>query len=156
MRRSSRGPLAGVAGLTLAILAASLVGCGGGGGTGPGPGPGPNPGLRGQVVEEGSTFGIASVQVRFYDSGGALVDTLTTDAEGHFAGNVVTSATSFHVVSIPLGYHKSYVFNGKRYAPLIAGCRAPLPSLAGGNVTLAAISVPSSSFPPPPPPDGCK
>lgn len=143
---------------TIALLAvsASIGACGGGGATGPGPGPGPTPRVHGRVVEEGSTFGIASVQLRFYNASGNVVDTLTTDNGGNYGGDVPTSATTFHVVAIPLGYHNSYTYEGRRYAPLIAGCHAPLPSLAGSNVTLPTISIPSSSFPPPPPPDGCR
>ena len=114
---------------------------------------------QGFVYREGSTLGLAGVQVRFYNASGGTVTTTTTNSSGVFSVVVPTSAVRFHILnaSVPAGYYKAYKYNGLRYTTLEVTCSAPLPPpIPGGTVNLpTAVTVPPTTGPPPPPPNGC-
>ncbi len=114
--------------------------------------------MAGRVVEEGSSFGISGVIVRFYTAAGALAGQASTNSTGNFTTNIQSTATQLHVdaTSIPLGYHRSYTYQSKIYSPLISTCKAPLPALGAGTTTVPTILIPSAGTPPPPPPTGCR
>lgn len=116
--------------------------------------------VTGRVVRDGSSSGIAGVIVDFFDGGGTLLTSATTNSTGNFSRAVPLDAVRFHLrnSSVPTGYYKAYEYNAKRYSTLITTCSAPLPALVeNGTVPLATtVEVPPTSLPPPPPPNGCQ
>lgn len=115
-------------------------------------------GVAGRIVEEGTTVGVQGVIIRFYTAAGTQSGQATTDTTGNYTTTVDPASTLLQVIStsIPLGYHKSYTYNRKRYVPSDNTCRAPLPTLGSGTTAIPNIAIPSASNPPPPPPTGCQ
>lgn len=145
------------------VVAAIVIGCGGGGGgtppVDPPDPPGSTAGISGMVVDQGTTAGLQGVVVKFYTSSGAVSGSATTDATGAYKVKIDPASTLLQlaVASIPLGYHRTYAYANKLYAPALDNCKAPLPPLdPSRTTTIPTISLPSNYTPPPPPPTGCQ
>ncbi|MBI5706526.1 MAG: hypothetical protein HZC36_06005 [Armatimonadetes bacterium] len=115
--------------------------------------------LKGRVQQNDTAGGISGVVIDFYNIGGTVIGTATTNASGNFTLAIDPSAVTFQLrpASISSGYYKAYKYNVKHYTPLELACRAPIPTLTAGTTTnLATPIVLSRTYEaPPPPPDGC-
>ena len=95
--------------------------------------------ILGQTVSR-TTSGIGGVTVRFYDSGGTLLGTAVSRANGYFDANVPTTATRAEVdqAGIPNANQKIYLYDGVRYQAVGNGLscnRIILPPLTPGVLT---------------------
>ncbi|MBN9500555.1 MAG: hypothetical protein BGO01_06710 [Armatimonadetes bacterium 55-13] len=165
-------------GFLLLALFVFLLGCGGGGGGGGGSSDGTtngftngatdaNPGstIVGQIVSRDSNpvTPIAGVTVRFYDSGGSLLASAVSRANGYFDANIGTNAVKCDVdgSTVPNGYYAIFRYGSTRYqasstSPSVT-CRVPLPTIVPGvltEMTNGAFKFVSLG-PPDPPANGC-
>lgn len=116
--------------------------------------------VTGRVVSDTTAIGVAGVQVRFFNVGGGLVGTVTTDSCGYFVAVMPSTATRFHLNQASINatfFYRQYDYFGKSYAATISTCTAPLPALADGTVSPLPgnIRLKATSQPPPAPPTGC-
>lgn len=115
--------------------------------------------VKGKVVQNDSQAGIPGIVLELRDAGANVLATATTDGSGNFSVAVSAAAVRFHLrsSSMPNAYYKDYKYNTKHYAPLVATCSAPLPTLAANtSANLVTTVVLYRTYePPPPPPTGC-
>lgn len=76
--------------------------------------------VNGRVLRSSSSFGLASVVIRFLNAAGSQVATATSNPCGDFAAAVPTTATRFHIQlgTVPPGYFNQYTYNSDRFTVL--------------------------------------
>lgn len=114
---------------------------------------------------DGQGRNVEGVQVLFYDAGGTVVGSSTSQSNGFFRASVPTTATTFDINKNTIDPTKNYnefFYNGKWYLPPGGACRPAITGLANGATkALGSITIPAttaangSTLPPPPPPTGC-
>jgi len=98
--------------------------------------------VLGSVLAQGTNANqLAGSQVQFYNSAGALVDTVTVQYDGSIRASVPNLTTSFTVVadSLPQGFYQSFGYEGLQYDAGLVGCFAPLTlpnGITSGTITL--------------------
>lgn len=108
---------------------------------------------------------VEGLRVQFYDAGGNVVSTSTTQSNGFFRASVPTSAVTFDIDSTSYNhttYYSEFKYNNLWYLPGNGPCRPNLGSLSVGvTKALGTLTIPATtasngaSLPPPPPPTGC-
>jgi hypothetical protein len=117
--------------------------------------------LLGSVLAQGTNANqLAGTLVQFFDTTGALVDTVTVQSDGTIRASVPTVAASFTVVAdtIPGTFYHSFNYLGLQYDAGNVSCFAALPNgLASGTTTLPGVIyiTPRVNGQPTPPPTGC-
>jgi hypothetical protein len=115
--------------------------------------------LIGKVIDEETGAPVPGVDVFFFDKFNSLVAVAESSYDGSFRASVPNTTTKFTptVESIPTEYYQSFLFDGLRYTVGFPTCKADLPTLKFGTVTLdQPIQLKQRvDGQPTPPPTGC-
>ena len=115
--------------------------------------------VKGKVLANTSSVGVAGIQIEFVDNGGNVVGAALTNSKGEFNGTVANNATRLRLKpsSVPAAYFAAIKYQGVDYAVTGNACLLDLPTLSvGGTVTFpSSIFLPRQQDGPPPPPTGC-
>jgi hypothetical protein len=159
-------------GFLILVAVAIAIGCGGGGGgsttgstdgttdgTTDGGTTGVDTGLYGKITDSVGNP-LASLTVKFYTSGGALVGSSTTNGSGNFGANLPTNASFFTVdlstMAEGANYFNQFTYNGEDYLANDTSCLAKAPAFSAGQAkSLGTLSFTPRWLGPPAPPTGC-
>lgn len=114
--------------------------------------------ITGQIVSSGGGA-LRGTGIEFYDATQTVVGKVSQPFSGNFRASVPLNTESFLLLgeTIPAGFRRVYVFNGKGYRAGDITCRVPIDSslvLGNNNLASAITLVPNSE--PEPDLDGCE
>lgn len=104
--------------------------------------------LIGSMFAQGTNANqLAGSLLQFFNTSGALVDTVTVQSDGSFRASVPTVATTFTIVADaePAAFYQSFNYLGLQYSAGQVTCLAPLPS----GLTIGTTIMPGAVYVPP-------